>query len=100
MNFDETIDENWKFEILNPKVQNLTKSQNLKSLTLKSKIFNFDKIWQKMKIPPRWFIITLNEFSSRSNFAIPPKFESRNFPKFVPIWANTRYKIFSKIWSR
>ena len=33
-----------KFEILNPKIQNLTKSQNLKSLTLKSKIFNFDKI--------------------------------------------------------
>ena len=28
-----------KFEILNPKIQ------NLKSLTLKSKIFNFDKIW-------------------------------------------------------
>ena len=25
-----------KFEILNPKIQNLTKSQNLKSLTLKS----------------------------------------------------------------
>ena len=42
-----------KFEILNPKIQ------NLKSLTLKSKIFNFDKIWQKIKIPPRWFIITL-----------------------------------------
>ena len=32
-----------KFEILNPKIQ------NLKSLTLKSKIFNFDKIWQKSK---------------------------------------------------
>ena len=42
-----------KFEILNPKIQ------NLKSLTLKSKIFNFDKIWPKIKIPPRWFIITL-----------------------------------------
>ena len=42
-----------KFEILNPKIQ------NLKSLTLKSKIFNFDKIWQKIKIPPRWFITTL-----------------------------------------
>ena len=42
-----------KFEILNPKIQ------NLKSLTLKSKIFIFDKIWQKIKIPPRWFIITL-----------------------------------------
>ena len=48
-----------KFEILNPKMQNLTKSQNLKSLTLKSKIFNFEKIWQKIKISPRWFIITL-----------------------------------------
>ena len=33
-----------KFEILDPKIKNLTKSQNLKSLTLKSKIFNFDKI--------------------------------------------------------
>ena len=42
-----------KFEILNPKIQ------NLRSLTLKSKIFNFDKIWPKIKIPPRWFIITL-----------------------------------------
>ena len=42
-----------KFEILNPKIQ------NLKSLTLKSKIFDFDKIWPKIKIPPRWFIITL-----------------------------------------
>ena len=42
-----------KFEILNPKIQ------NLKSLTLKSKIFNFDKIWPKIKIPPRWFITTL-----------------------------------------
>ena len=59
MNFDEKIDENCKFEILNPKIQNLTKSQNLKSLTLKSKNFNFDKIWPKIKIPPRWFIITL-----------------------------------------
>ena len=37
----------------------MTKSQNLKSLTLKSKIFNFDKIWPKIKIPPRSFIITL-----------------------------------------
>ena len=49
MNFDETIDENWKFEILNPKIQNLTKSQNLKSLTLKSKISistKFDKKWK------------------------------------------------------
>ena len=60
MNFDEKIDENWRIEILNPKIQNLTKSQNLKSLTLKSKIFNFDKIWPKIKIPPRWFIITLS----------------------------------------
>ena len=45
-----------KFEILNPKIQ------NLRSLTLKSKIFDFDKIskiWPKIKIPPRWFIITL-----------------------------------------
>ena len=45
--FDEKIDENRKFEILNPKIKNLTKSQNLKSLTLKSKIFNFDKICPK-----------------------------------------------------
>ena len=42
-----------KFEILNPKIQ------NLRSLTLKSKIFDFDKIWPKIKIPPRWFIINL-----------------------------------------
>ena len=42
-----------KFEILNPKIQ------ILRSLTLKSKIFDFDKIWPKIKIPPRWFIITL-----------------------------------------
>ena len=41
------FDENPKFEnILNPEIQNLAKSQNLKSLTLKSKIFNFDKIGQ------------------------------------------------------
>ena len=47
--FDEKFDENCKFEILNPKIQNLTKSQNLKSLTLKSKILklNFEKIWLK-----------------------------------------------------
>ena len=39
-NFDEIdkIGDISKFEILNPKIQ------NLKSLTLKSKIFNFDKI--------------------------------------------------------
>ena len=52
MNFDEKIDENWKFEILNPKIQNLTKiSQNLKiSLTLKSKIiWIFDKFDKKSK---------------------------------------------------
>ena len=47
-----------KFEILNPKIQ------NLKSLTLKSKIFIFDKIWQKIKIPPRWFIITLRFYQN------------------------------------
>ena len=69
----------------------MTKSQNLRSLTLKSKIFNFDKIWQKIKIPPRWFIITLR-FHQNSKVKI--------FPKFVPIWANKRYKIFSKFWSR
>ena len=71
-----------KFEILNPKIQ------NLKSLTLKSKIFHFDKIWQKIKIPPRWFIITLR---------FPPKFDGQNFPKLVPIWANKRDKTFFKI---
>ena len=89
--FDENFDENCKFEILNPKIQNLTKSQNLRSLTLKSKIFNFDKIWQKIKIPPRWFIITLR-FHQNSKV--------KNFEKIVPIWGNTRHKIFSKFWSR
>ena len=74
-----------KFEILNPKIQ------NLKSLTLKSKIFNFDKIWPKIKIPPRWFIITLR-FHQNSN--------GQNFPKLVPIWGNNRDKLFSKFWSR
>ena len=31
---------------------------------------------------------------------IPPKFESHNFPKLVPIWAHTRHKTFPKFWSR
>ena len=72
-----------KFEILNPKIQ------NLKSLTLKSKIFNFDKIWPKIKIPPRWFIVTL---WSNQNF------NGQNFPKICPnMGATIRYKDFSKI---
>ena len=91
MNFDEKFDENWKFEILNPKIQNLTKSQNLKSLTLKSKIFNFDKIWQKIKIPPRWFIITLR-FHQNSMVKI--------FQNLSQYGRTRRHKIFSKFWSR
>ena len=87
----DKIGDNSKFEILNPKIQNLTKSQNLKSLTLESKIFNFDKIWQKIKIPPRWFIITL-PFDQNLKVKI--------LWKFVPIWANTRDKLLSKFWSR
>ena len=51
--FDENFDEITKFEVLIPKIQNLAKSQNLRSLTLKSKIFDFDKIWPKIKIPPQ-----------------------------------------------
>ena len=66
---EENSDEITKFEVLNPKIQNLAKSQNLRSLTLKSKIFDFDKIWPKIKIPPRWFIITLL-FHQNSKFKI------------------------------
>ena len=65
------FDEITKFEILNPKIQNFQFRQNL----------------------------TKNQNSATvvyHNFAIPPKFESQNFPKFVPIWANNSYKIFSK----
>ena len=64
LNFDDFCYKFWR-KIILPKLtklvitQNLTKSQNLRSLTLKSKIFDFDKIWPKIKIPPRWFIITL-----------------------------------------
>ena len=47
MNFDEKIDENWKFEILHPKIQNLTKSQNLESLTLKNPKFSFSTKFDK-----------------------------------------------------
>ena len=80
-----------KFEILNPKIKNLVISRNLKSLTLKSKIFNFDKIWQKIKIPPRWFIITLR---------FHPECKNQNFPKVVPIWANrSLQRLFPKFWS-
>ena len=60
-----------KFEILNPKIQNFQFRQNL----------------------------TKNQNSATvvyHNFAISPKFESQNFPKLVPIWANTRHKLFSK----
>ena len=58
-----------KFEILNPKIQNFQFRQNL----------------------------TKNQNSATvvyHNFAISPKFESQNFPKFVPIWGNNSYKIF------
>ena len=34
------------------------------------------------------------------NFLIKPKFQSQNFPKFVPIWANNRHKLFWNFWSR
>ena len=74
-----------KFEILNPKIQ------NLKSLTLKSKIFNFDKIWPKIKIPPRWFIITLR-FHQNSKVKI--------FQNLSQYGRNNRHKLFSKFWSR
>ena len=63
------FDEITKFEILNPKIQNFQFRQNL----------------------------TKNQNSATvvyHNFAIPPKFESQNFPKFVPIWANNRDKLF------
>ena len=87
-----------KFEVLNPKIQNLTKSQILRiSLTLKSKIFDFDKIWPKIKIPPRWFIITLRFWQIYSkvkifDFAILTNlFESQNLKSLTltqkfPIW--------------
>ena len=71
-----------KFEILNPKIQ------NLKSLTLKSKIFNFDKIWPKIKIPPRWFIITLR-FHQNSMVKI--------FQNLSQYGRNNSYKTFFKI---
>ena len=66
------FDEITKFEILNPKIQNFQFRQNL----------------------------TKNQNSATvvyHNFAISPKCESQNFEKFVPIWANRRYKDFSKI---
>ena len=94
MNFEQIWWKFWrklKFEILNPKIQNLTKSQNLKSLTLKSKIFNFDKIWQKIKIPPRWFIITLR-FHQNSKVKI--------FQNLSQYGVTTVTKTFSKFWSR
>ena len=63
----------------------------MRSLTLKSKIFNFDKIWQKIKIPPRWFIITLR-FHQNSKVKI--------FQNLSQYGRTIRYKIFSKFWSR
>ena len=60
-----------KFEILNPKIQNFQFRQNL----------------------------TKNQNSATVvylNFAISPKFDGQNFEKFVPIWGNTRDKLFSK----
>ena len=56
------FDENRKFEILNPKIQNFRFRQNL----------------------------TKNQNSATvvyHNFAIPPQFDGQNFEKFVPIWA-------------
>ena len=58
-----------KFEILNPKIQNFQFRQNL----------------------------TKNQNSATvvyHNFAISPKFDGQNFEKFVPIWGNTRDKLF------
>ena len=69
------FDEITKFEILNPKIQNFQFRQNL----------------------------TKNQNSATvvyRNFAISSKCESQNFPKFVRIWPNKCYKIFSKFWSR
>ena len=63
------FDEITKFEILNPKIQNFQFRQNL----------------------------TKNQNSATvvyHNFAIPPKFESQNFEKFVPIWGNKCDKLF------
>ena len=74
-----------KFEILNPKIQ------NLKSLTLKSKIFHFDKIWQKIKIPPRWFIITLR---------FHPNSKVKIFQNWSQYRRTTVTRLFSKFWSR
>ena len=74
-----------KFEILNPKIQ------NLKSLNPKIQKFQFRQN------------LTKNQNSATvvyHNFAIPPKFESQIFPNFVPIWGNNRHKLFSKFWSR
>ena len=80
----------------------LTKIENLRSLTLKSK---FDEITKFEILNPKIQNfqfrqnLTKNQNSATvvyHNFAIPPKFESQNFPKFVPIWANNSYKIFSK----
>ena len=71
-----------KFEILNPKIQ------NLKSLSY-PKIQNF-QFRQNL---------TKNQNSATvvyHNFAISPKFDGQNFPKLVPIWGNNSYKIFSK----
>ena len=75
-----------KFEILNPKIQNLKSFE-----TLKSKIFNFDKIWPKIKIPPRWFIITLR-FHQNSKVKI--------FQNWSEYWRTILHKLFSKFWSR
>ena len=79
-----------KFEILNPKIQ------NLKSLTLKSKISNFDKIWQKIKIPPRWFIITLR-FHQNSKVKI-----LKNLSQYAGNnrWHKTFFKILKSIWTK
>ena len=81
-NFDEIdkFGDISKFEILNPKIQ------NLKSLTLKIQNFHFRQN------------LTKNQNSATvvyHNFAILTKFE--NFPKLVPIWAHKRDKTFFKI---
>ena len=81
----------------------LTKIENLRSLTLKSK---FDEITKFEILNPKIQNfqfrqnLTKNQNSATvvyHNFAIPPKFESQNFPKFVPIWANNSSQDFFKI---
>ena len=80
----------------------LTKIENLRSLTLKSK---FDEITKFEILNPKIQNfqfrqnLTKNQNSATvvyHNFAISPKFDGQNFPKLVPIWANTRHKLFSK----